>query len=433
MDETYSTFGFMRGNVQVLTVCRILWTVSMSIAWPFFPLYIEALGGSATEIGLTYALGGLAGLILYPLGGYLADHKGRVKLVATATYFFTFTFVLFITAQNWVTLAIGHFAQQLVLFYMPAVNAIMADSLPPSQRGIGFATITAIPQAVGLFAPFVGGYLIDYVFGGGVEGLKVAMRVSYSAGLAIGLLVATIRLKFLRETLKKSHPNVSLRDIPSLLKTSYIHLSKSLRWMSQTLRSLAIIQLVTTLFVSIAAPFWVVYAAGEQSIIGLTPYDWGLLMLIVGAVRIVFSIPMGHLVDLYGTRRTILLAMVLAPVSVIIFPFCHTFLEVLLTLVLLGFVNALIWPASATLIANAVPRDKRGRLLSILGQGLSIGWGGVWTSGFLLFIPTTAGSLLGGYIYTANPQYPWAILSLSLALCFILSIRFIHEPKKTEV
>jgi MFS family permease len=60
----------------------------MSIAWPFFPLYIGALGGSVTEIGLVYALGGLAGLILYPVGGYIADHKGRVRLVANATYLF---------------------------------------------------------------------------------------------------------------------------------------------------------------------------------------------------------------------------------------------------------------------------------------------------------------------------------------------------------
>lgn len=142
---------------------------------------------------------------------------------------------------------------------------------------------------------------------------------------------------------------------------------------------------------------------------------------------------MGYLVDRSGTRRTILLAMLLAPVPIIMFPFCQTFLDVLLTLIILGFVNALVWPASATLIANAVPQGKRGRILSILGQGLSIGWGGAWVSGFLLFIPITVGSLLGGYIYTADPQYPWFVLSLSLILCFILSIRFIHEPKKTEV
>jgi MFS family permease len=404
----------------------------MSLAWPFFPLYIEALGGSATEIGLVYALGGLAGLILYPIGGYIADHRGRVKLVSIATYLYALSFIPFIIAQNWVMLAVGYFTQQLVLFYMPAVNAIMADSLPVHRRGIGFATITAIPQAVGLLSPFIGGYLIDHVFGGGIDGLTVAMRISYTAGIAIGLLVAVIRLKFLQETLKKSDSTVSLHNIPLLLKTSYIHLSKSLKWMSQTLRSIAIIQIVITLFVSIAAPFWVVYAAGEHSIIGLTPYEWGFLMLIVGAIRIALSIPIGYLVDLYGTKRTILLAMLLAPIPIIIFPFCQTFLEVLLTLVLLGLVNALIWPASATLITNAVPRDKRGRLLSILGQGLSIGWGGVWASGFLMFIPVTVGSTLGGHIYASNPQYPWFILAISLILCFILSIQFIHEPEKTE-
>ena len=76
LEKMHSNFSFMRENVLVLTICRALWTISISIAWPFFPLYIGALGGSTTDIGLVYTLGGLAGLILYPVGGYIADYKG---------------------------------------------------------------------------------------------------------------------------------------------------------------------------------------------------------------------------------------------------------------------------------------------------------------------------------------------------------------------
>jgi len=420
----------MRGNVLVLTICRLLWNISMSITSPFFSLYILALGGSATEIGLVYAIGGLAGLILYPVGGYIADHKGRLKLVVIITYFYALTFIFFIIAKNWATLAIGQFMQNLVLFYWPALNAIMADSLPPRQRGIGFATATAIPQGVSLFAPTIGGYLIYYVFGGGEEGVEAAMSICYSVSLALGLLVATIRLKFLRETLKEPDPSVPLRNIPLLLKTSYQHLFESLKWMPQTLWSIAIITVFITIFTSLAAPFWPVYAT---EVIGLTEYEWGFLMLVVGAIQIILSIPIGLFVDRYGTRRTILLAMLLAPIPIILFPFSQTFPEVLFTLAALAIVNALIWPASATLIANAVPRKRRGRLLSTLGQGLSVGWGGQWTSGFLLFIPVTVGSLIGGYVYAADPKYPWFILTISTILCFILGFLFIDEPEKPEV
>jgi MFS family permease len=431
LEKMRSTFSFMQGNVLVLTVCRVLWTASLSMTWPFFSPYVRALGGSDVEIGLIYAIGGLGGLILFPVGGFIADHRGRVKLTAIATYALALTHIFFIIAQDWVALAIGMFVQELFIFYLPAMSAIMADSLPPRKRGIGFATVSAIPQSVGLFATIIGGYVISYVFGGGAEGVATAMRIFFAVALAVGLLVATIRLKFLKETLKKSDLSVPLHNIPLLLKASYQNLFESFKWMSPTLWSITIITILITLFTNVAGPFWAVFAI---EVIGLTAYEWALLVFLDGAIRIALSIPLGHLVDLYGTRRTILLSMLLAPIPIMLFPFCQNFLQVLPTVVILAIVNVLIWPASATLIANAVPRERRGRLLSILGAGLSIGLGGgMFTAGFLLYIPRILGSIIGGYVYAANPRHPWFILAISLIFCFVLSLRFIHEAEKKEV
>lgn len=419
----------MQGNVLVLTVCRVLYDTSLSIAWPFFPLYIIALGGSGVEIGLIYALGGLGGIILFPVGGYLADHVGRVKFIAVVSYILALTHVFFIIAQDWILLAIGMFMQELSLFYLPAMSAITADSLPPHKRGIGFATVMAIPLSVTLLMPLVGGYVIDYVFGGGDAGVTIAMRIFFAVATTVGFAVATIRLKFLKETLTKSDSSVPPRKILLLLKTSYKKLYDAFKWMSPTLWSIAIIAILITMFTSLTGPFWPVFAG---QVIGLTASEWGFLSFLVGSIRIVLAIPLGHLVDLYGTRRTILLSMLLAPIPIILFPLCQNFLHVLFTLVILATVNALLWPASATLIANIVPRERRGRLLSILGQGLSIGLAGGYGYGFLLYIPRIVGSITGGYIYTFNPQYPWFILAVSIILCFVLSFRFICEPEKKE-
>jgi MFS family permease len=67
--------------------------MSQSLANPYFLLYILALGGSVEQIGLITAVGGLAGLILYPLGGYVADMKGRVKLVGFSTFAWAASFI----------------------------------------------------------------------------------------------------------------------------------------------------------------------------------------------------------------------------------------------------------------------------------------------------------------------------------------------------
>lgn len=79
MERTARALSFMRGNVLVLTTCSTLWRISIDVIWPFLALYIIALGGDYETVGLVMAVGNLASLILYPLGGYLADYKGRIK------------------------------------------------------------------------------------------------------------------------------------------------------------------------------------------------------------------------------------------------------------------------------------------------------------------------------------------------------------------
>jgi MFS family permease len=52
-------------------------------------------------IGLVNALGGLAGLFLYPVGGYIADKSGRARLAGLATFPYASSFLLFIFSPNW--------------------------------------------------------------------------------------------------------------------------------------------------------------------------------------------------------------------------------------------------------------------------------------------------------------------------------------------
>jgi hypothetical protein len=47
----------MKGSVLVLTVSRVIWSVSMSIVFPFLSLYIIELGGTKPIVGMVNALG----------------------------------------------------------------------------------------------------------------------------------------------------------------------------------------------------------------------------------------------------------------------------------------------------------------------------------------------------------------------------------------
>jgi hypothetical protein len=61
---------------------------------------------------------------------------------------------------------------------------------------------------------------------------------------------------------------------------------------------------------------------------------------------------------------------------------------------------------------------------------MSLGVSGVgFASGFLIFLPKTLGSLVGGFIYYLNPQLPWLIQSLLLSVGLIYTYLKIHNPE----
>lgn len=92
-----------------------------------------------------------------------------------------------------------------------------------------------------------------------------------------------------------------------------------------------------------------------------------------------------------------------------------------------------MWIASSVYLANAIPRENRGRIVSALGSGISIRiTGGGYSSGFLIFIPMAIGSKVGGIIYTTYSAYPWYLQIIALTVAMILSFLFIKDNKKME-
>ena len=429
-------FWFIRGNILVLMACRVLWGFSTSIVYPFFSLYIKALGGSNTDIGLINSLGILAGMILYPVGGYIADRTGRVKLIGYSTILYAFTHLFFVIATDWRMIAIGQFTSQLLLFYMPAMNALEADSLPPGVRGKGFAMIMAVPTTVRIVAPVFGGYLIDWMVS--TSGLSAdaalvkAVRICWSIALLTGFLVAWLRLRYLKETMtaEEATEQFSFAQIPKMIIPAYRSILDSIKWMDRSLKVIVGLEMFTCFFVAMSAPFYVVYA---KEVIGLVESQWGLIMFLSGLMGIIVAFPMGSTVDKIGPRKMILAGMFLAPVIIWSYQYMGGFLGVALILCGVVLCNNIMMPAFSTIIANSIPRSRRGRLYSLLGErGISISFGNFWGGGFLLFPPAAMGAYVGGYVYNLNPNYPWMITACAILISAIMVFLFVHEPEKVE-
>ena len=414
--------SIMKGNVLVLTVSRVLWSMSDSLAWPYLSLYILSLGGNVTTVGFVYAIGTMAACVLYPIGGYIADKAGRARLVGMATLLYVTSFVIFALADSWEWLAFAYAYQQVVLFYMPAMNAIMADSIPVGARGRIYAVTVSIPNAVRIITPYAGGYLIA------VYTLQPAMRLSYTLSFCIGAVVAFIRLRYLRETITNGEKIG--RNVPKILLEGYKNVFTSIRWVISNMPGYAGMAVLLSCIGSLVMPFWIVYA---QNIIGISAYSWGVILLIGGLVNTLSSLVVGGLVDRIGVRKCMITSFVLSIPPMFLFTLAQDFYQVMAVWIILMVASSFLWISSSVFLADTIPRSMRGRVMSGVGQGVSFGITGVgYASGFLLFIPMTIGSVISGYIYNYNPVYPWYIQSVFLTVGLIICLLFVKNPERPE-
>ncbi len=421
-----SPFGFMRGNVLVMTVTRIFRMFSRSAAFPYFSLYVLALGGDAASIGIVSSLRPLASLLIFPLAGYFADRMSRVRLIVLAGYLSASIYLLQVFASDWVILAIAGFLLGLIVFQFPARSALMADSLSPRQRGIGFAASRAIPGAVAVVAPTFAGYLIQII------GVESGVRYLYAFVVVTYAISATINMRFLKDTVQATALDMS--NLKEIIRESYRSVTDILKWMPKNLKALALIITLCRVANAIAGPFWVVYATTE---IGLSAGEWGILIAAYSAVRIVLSLPAGAAVDRFGRRKTITAALTLCIAPLLLFMNSRRFEDILLVLLSLSIVNAFLPPSVAALMADIVPREMRGRVMAAFGRGTIMiapggGGGGGPGMGYVLALPVMVGSLLGGYIYSLSPASTWLLQSVLTLGSLFLVLAFLHEPERAE-
>lgn len=424
MQTIRDIFSFMKGNVLVMTVCECVWRSTVDVLWPFLPLYIKFLGGSNETIGVIMAVGNAASLILYPVGGHIADYQGRIKLIATMTFVYACAFLIPAFTNTWEWLAVGMFIQSLVSFYFPARQALIADSIPPVKRGIGFATTVAIPSAFGMAAPIIGSYLIDtYTIGPAMKGL-------YFVSFFIASGISLYRFRALKETV--DNPNrmeLSVAKFPSLVVESYKSVFGVLKDVPKRLWTLSFLVSTSVFFGALTSSFWVVRAT---EVIGLSISQWATVTMISGFVSVIMGIPAGSIVDRYSKKKIAGLCMILGAGLVYAFLVASTFTHIAFLAVLATLINSFMNPSFQSLFADMTPKEQRGRVLA------SIGGGGVWImrgaygSGVLGKLLQTIGMLLSGYLYAYNTSYPWLIMSgafLVLGVLFLITVDESHAAE----
>jgi len=418
----------VRGNILVLAITDMLGNVARSMVFSYSSLYVLALGGDATHVGLVGSLGMLAGLVMLPVAGHITDHTDRVRLLASAGFLSSLFLVPMILAPNWQVVAVATLLFGSVVFQFPAYASLVADSLSPTDRGRGLGAMNTISSSLPIVAPYIAGVIVERY------SPNMGVRILYAIMLVIYMCSSLIQLRFLREGSSTPRQPLRLAAVIRALGQAYQTIPALVRRMTPSLRALASVVLLVFLASGVTGAFWVVYATRQ---IGLSATEWGLILLIETVVRLVAFMPGGLLVDRWGRKNVLIAALTISLAAMTLFVAVKGFAGVLLVRAAVSVASGLVVPACMALMADLIPRSLRGQMMAAIGQGGvfigTVGGVGGPALGYLFILPVMVASLAGGYLYALRPAYPWLFALVAVLLSLIVTVLFVREPKEAEV
>ena len=425
--EMKKRFSFMKGNLTVLTIRQTLGMFFRKMVLAYASLFVIAVGGDYSQIGIINSIRPLAGLIMFPIAGYLTDRTSRVKIITIADVFSGVTMLIYVFAPSWEWIAAGALISGFMVFSFPPVSAIMADSIEPHNRGIGVAMMNTISTLVSLLSPVIAATVL------GIYGEEFGMRILYGF-LGLQALVSAVLVHYRLKETTIPEPMGDMPSMLSIIKNTYSGVPALLKQISTSVKAVSMVVLLAFLSNGVSSPFWVVYV---KEIIGLTNVEWGSILLYESVLRMILTMPAGVLSDRIGRSKTLVISIGFSLISIPMLIFANNFTSVLLIRFGAAVAGAMFIPSSSALISDYTPRSMRGKVMSAVGRGTAmIGAAGGGTGGpglgYLFVIPVMISSLVGGVLYDMNPVYPWYFVAGATVLQLLCVILFIRDPEVAE-
>jgi len=269
MEQMRRRLPFMRGNFMILTIRMVVGQICRNMVFPYASLLILAVGGSTSQIGIVNSLRPLAGLLVFPVAGYLTDRRGRVRLMVLAGYMSAFTTLIIVFAPSWEWIALASLLQGFAVLEFPPSSAILAESVEPRYRGVGFATMSTLATIFAITSPYIAGVITETL------GNDVGVRALYAVYM-LSFIINILILRYLTGAEPEEDPG-ELPSVPTILREVYGGIPELVSSMPQGVKALSVVTGMAFIANALTAPFWVVYAT---DIIGISNVEWGLILLI---------------------------------------------------------------------------------------------------------------------------------------------------------
>ena len=173
--------AFSNRNILVLSISVSFLMLSFSLYQSFWPLYLLEQGLNVELVALLSVIGMSSRLLAQLPGGILADRLGRKKALLIASPLFVIQPLIYMFATSWEHFVIGQIFGASLSLATPAYNAVVLESLPKGQRGLGYGAFRMVLNVTRIFAG-IGGVVIDMV--GIIQGINLFLIVQIIVSVA---------------------------------------------------------------------------------------------------------------------------------------------------------------------------------------------------------------------------------------------------------
>jgi len=356
-------------NLRVFAVTHFLSGLTNSMTQAVWQPFVLSLGAPMSTLGLLESIGGPQGIvtaIIQPIGGWLSDRRGRkpfIVLGGLAGVLAVGFYVVAAATRDWRWLLGGIVLLGMTLIARPARDSLVAESASADRRGVAFSVLMAAWVAPGIFAPTLGGFIAER---GGFAPVFI-IRLIFE-GLRVLLLVW-----FLRETLRGASEAVSWRELKGVMARMF--------WPPADLRGLYWAMAIDIFAWGMGASLLFGMLSESR---GFTTVQLGIMASLFSATWAITQMPLGRLVDRYGSKPLLVLSQGLGLTLLAGWLWGNSFTAFALLHAYFGFTAAAWMPAQQAIFANSVPAQQRGEALGRLAafRGL-IGFPAPYIGGLL--------------------------------------------------
>jgi MFS family permease len=395
-----------RNNIAVIASSSAVNGFGIGIISTYVSLYFVNIGGDPIRLGILTSTSIIIQCLVLFLGGRIADHYGRRKVIVMAAFYAILFPMLYALIRDWRIFIATSVISAFGAASSPASHATVADSIPAGKRTTGISTLQVVSTFPMIFSPLIGGWLIE------TYGLQSGFRLACVFVAGTTLVSAVILLLFLKETMRQRNGQES-----RVLGNSTVSIRGSLS--ARSLHSLVALLFSYGLIAfanALVSSYYILYAT---QVIGLDAPHYGIIVSLQILLTILLKIPGGWASDRFGKKKIMIVSILTCTPCVVMFTFSRSFLQAAITMILLTITGMYYAPSHEALQADLTPREIRGRATSFWDISGAVGG--------------ALGASLGGIFFQtispATPFYAFAVVEVVAALLILVAVK---EPQQAE-